>query len=54
MNGEVEHTMNGAAEPVASSETLTKPLFRDITADDYDPEITEIESLCMKCEEQVW
>ncbi|GFR89691.1 zinc finger protein ZPR1 [Elysia marginata] len=44
--------MNGEAEPVASSDTLTKPLFRDITADDYDPEITEIESLCLNCEAQ--
>lgn len=32
----------------------TKPhiLFRDITADDEEPEITEIESLCFNCEEQ--
>ncbi|XP_050413365.1 zinc finger protein ZPR1 [Patella vulgata] len=29
-----------------------KPLFRDITAEDDDPEITEIESLCVNCEEQ--
>ncbi|KAK6174949.1 hypothetical protein SNE40_013501 [Patella caerulea] len=29
-----------------------KPLFRDITAEDDDPEITEIESLCLNCEEQ--
>lgn len=28
-----------------------KPLFRDINADDDDPEITEMESLCMQCEE---
>ncbi|CAH1987674.1 unnamed protein product [Acanthoscelides obtectus] len=27
----------------------TKPLFRDINADDPDPETTEIESLCMNC-----
>ncbi|RUS72723.1 hypothetical protein EGW08_019521 [Elysia chlorotica] len=44
--------MEDESEHVASSETLSKPLFRDITADDYDPEITEIESLCMNCEEQ--
>ena len=29
------------------------PLFRDINADDADPEVTEIESLCVNCEEQV-
>ncbi|XP_057300866.1 zinc finger protein ZPR1-like [Hydractinia symbiolongicarpus] len=28
-----------------------KPLFRDINADDDDPEITEMESLCMQCHE---
>ncbi|KAH9500370.1 nucleolar zinc-finger protein [Bulinus truncatus] len=39
-------------EVIASSDTLTKPLFRDITAEDYDPEITELESLCVNCEEQ--
>lgn len=47
MDGEAE-----PAEPVASSDTLSKPLFRDITAEDYDPEITEIESLCLNCEAQ--
>lgn len=31
----------------------TKPLFRDINADDPDPEATEIESLCMNCHETV-
>ena len=30
-----------------------RPLFRDINADDADPEVTEIESLCVNCEEQV-
>lgn len=40
-------------EKVASSDTLTQPLFRDITAEDYDPEITELDSLCVNCEEQV-
>ncbi|XP_076294070.1 zinc finger protein Zpr1 [Lasioglossum baleicum] len=29
----------------------TKPLFRNLTADDPEPEITEIESLCMNCGE---
>ncbi|XP_076644488.1 zinc finger protein Zpr1 [Halictus rubicundus] len=27
----------------------TKPLFRNLTADDPEPEITEIESLCLSC-----
>uniref|UniRef100_A0A8D8R8Z7 Zinc finger protein ZPR1 n=2 Tax=Cacopsylla melanoneura TaxID=428564 RepID=A0A8D8R8Z7_9HEMI len=27
----------------------SKPLFRDLTAEDPDPETTEIESLCMNC-----
>ncbi|XP_053622866.1 zinc finger protein ZPR1 [Plodia interpunctella] len=26
-----------------------KPVFRDLSADDPDPEVTEIESLCMNC-----
>ncbi|KAK3912499.1 Zinc finger protein ZPR1 [Frankliniella fusca] len=30
-------------------ETGKKPLFRDINADDPDPEATEIESLCLNC-----
>jgi len=29
-----------------------KPLFRDLDADDEIPEITEVESLCLNCEEQ--
>ena len=29
------------------------PIFRDLTADDPEPEITEIESLCMNCSENV-
>jgi len=29
------------------------PLFRDLTADDPEPETTEIESLCMNCGENV-
>ena len=29
------------------------PLFRNLTADDPDPETTEIESLCMNCGENV-
>lgn len=31
---------------------IKQPLFRDITADEEEPEITEIESLCFNCEEQ--
>lgn len=30
-----------------------KPLFREINADDPDPEATEIDSLCMNCHETV-
>ena len=30
-----------------------KSLFRDINAEDEDPEVTEIESVCMNCEENV-
>lgn len=29
------------------------PLFRDLNADDADPETTEIESCCMNCYENV-
>jgi hypothetical protein len=29
------------------------PIFRDLTSDDSEPEITEIESLCMNCGENV-
>ncbi|KAJ1528389.1 hypothetical protein ONE63_006804 [Megalurothrips usitatus] len=32
-------------------ESVKKPLFRDINADDPDPETTEIESLCLNCGE---
>lgn len=35
------------------TETSKKPLFRDIDADDPDPETTEIESLCLNCGENV-
>lgn len=31
--------------------TTSKPLYRDIDADDDMPEISEVESLCMSCEE---
>lgn len=30
-----------------------KPIFRDLDADDPDPEATEIESLCMNCHSNV-
>lgn len=30
-----------------------KPLFRDITAEDPDPEVTEIESFCVNCHANV-
>ncbi|XP_043785071.1 zinc finger protein ZPR1 [Apis laboriosa] len=32
-------------------EEKTKPIFRNLTADDPEPETTEIESLCMNCEQ---
>lgn len=34
---------------IAQSEN--KPIFRELNADDAEPEVTEIESLCMKCYE---
>lgn len=30
-----------------------KPIFRELNADDPDPEATEIESLCMNCHANV-
>ena len=30
-----------------------KPLFRELNADDDEPEASEIESLCVNCEESV-
>jgi hypothetical protein len=30
-----------------------KPLYRNINADDEDPEVMEIESYCVNCEENV-
>lgn len=30
-----------------------KPIFRDLTAEDPEPEVTEIESLCMNCHANV-
>lgn len=35
-------------------ELKKQPLFRDLQCDSEEPEITEMESLCMKCEEMVW
>ena len=29
-------------------------LFKDLNAEEDNPEITEIESLCTDCEESVW
>nr|SVE76406.1 EOG090X06TU [Daphnia longispina] len=34
-----------------STEAINKPVFRDLQADDADPEITEISSLCFNCGE---
>lgn len=33
--------------------TAEKPIFRDLTGEDPDPEATQIESLCMNCEQNV-
>lgn len=33
-----------------TTEEKTKPIFRNLTADDPEPETTEIESLCINCE----
>ena len=38
---------------MTDSEENNKALFREIDADDDDPEVTEIESLCINCQEQV-
>ena len=32
-----------------SVESKERPIFRELTADDDNPEVTEIESLCMTC-----
>lgn len=32
---------------------VPKPLFRDLDAEDVDPETSEIESLCLNCGENV-
>lgn len=32
---------------------VPKPLFRDLNAEDLDPETSEIESLCLNCEKNV-
>lgn len=42
-----------AADRNQITEEKTKPIFRDLTADDPEPETTEIESLCMNCEKNV-
>ena len=34
-------------------DSKTISLFRDINADDEDPEVTELESLCLNCHEHV-
>ena len=33
--------------------TSNKPVFRELQADDPEPETTEIESLCVNCGENV-
>lgn len=32
---------------------VSKPLYRDINADDDDPEVMELESYCVNCEQNV-
>ena len=32
---------------------MVEPIFRDISADDDKPEVTELESLCLACHENV-
>lgn len=39
---------------IEAKEIKEKPLFKDLHADDDEPEATEIESLCVACEETVW
>lgn len=36
-----------------SVEEHKKPVFRELQADDHDPEITEISSLCFNCGKDV-
>ena len=36
-----------------NSENSNKPVFRELHADDPDPETTEITSLCFNCGENV-
>jgi len=46
--------MSEAGDKVSSDQPSVdnRPIFRDINADDADPEIMELESLCMNCHEQ--
>ncbi|XP_003488131.1 zinc finger protein ZPR1 [Bombus impatiens] len=39
-----------AVDQKQSTEAKAKPIFRDLSAEDPEPETTEIESLCMNCE----
>lgn len=43
-----------AGDQKQSTEAKAKPIFRDLSAEDPEPETTEIESLCMNCEKNVW
>lgn len=38
---------------MSSEKSNPKPLYRDINADDEDPEVMEIESYCVNCEQNV-
>lgn len=41
------------ADESKSQKSSVKPIFRELNADDPEPETTEIESLCMNCGENV-
>lgn len=46
--------MSGTSEnKMSQSGDSAKPVFRELDADDPEPETTEIESLCMNCGENV-
>ena len=50
----VEKEVTYSSDNSGVGELKKQPLFRDLQCDSEEPEITEIESLCMKCEEMVW
>ena len=42
-----------AVEDPDSGSNEQQPIFRDLTAEEENPEATEIESMCMACEKNV-